>query len=422
MIKNKSTKEMDNMLRYLSKFTKRPLAAGQDGPPDLDDLFKDLKNKINNMFNVKSNGNGSGNGFNNKPSNIKGDPLPVTPILVIILLIWLSTGFYIVDQGQRGVVLRFGENTEVTQPGPRWHIPYPIEIVEKVNLEQVRTIEVGYRSSSATGSSTSELRESLMLTGDKNIIDLQFAVQYNLKSVEDFLFENRSAESAVRGAAETSIREVVGKSMMDFVLYEGREQIAIDTKALMQNILDEYRTGINITSVTMQNAQPPQQVQAAFDDAVKAQQDKERQKTEGLAYANDIIPKAEGSAQRLIAEANGYRESIENEATGNASRFEQILAEFNRAPEVTRNRLFLEAQESIMSSVSKVIIDQKDSNSLMYLPLDKIIQQSSSSRSSDSDPNRAINSQNNNRSASDVINSIREQSRGSFSGRERGER
>ena len=410
------------MLKYLSKFVKNPIAAGQDGPPDLDELFKDLKNKVDNMFNVKTKNNSNGGGSNNKPTNISGDPLPITPILIIILLLWLSTGFYIVDQGQRGVILRFGENTEVTQPGPRWHIPYPIEIVEKVNLEQVRTIEVGYRSSSTTGTSTSELRESLMLTGDKNIIDLQFAVQYNLKSVEDFLFENRSAESAVRGAAETSIREVVGKNPMDFVLYEGREQIAIDTKTLMQNILDEYKTGINITSVTMQNAQPPEQVQAAFDDAVKAQQDKERQKTEGLAYANDIIPKAKGSAKRLIEEANGYRESIEKEASGNASRFDQILTEFNRAPEVTRNRLFLEAQESIMSTVSKIIIDQKESNSLMYLPLDKIIQQSSSSRSSDTDSNRGSNSQNNSRSASDLINSIKEQSRGSFSGRDRGER
>ena len=421
MTKDKLTKETDNMLKYLSKFVKNPLAAGQDGPPDLDELFKDLKNKVDNMFNVKSKNNSNGGGSNNKPTNISVDPLPITPILIIILLLWLSTGFYIVDQGQRGVVLRFGENTEVTQPGPRWHIPYPIEIVEKVNLEQVRTIEVGYRSSSTSGTSTSELRESLMLTGDKNIIDLQFAVQYNLKSVEDFLFENRSAESAVRGAAETSIREVVGKNPMDFVLYEGREEIAIDTKAKMQNILDEYKTGINITSVTMQNAQPPEQVQAAFDDAVKAQQDKERQKTEGLAYANDIIPKAKGSAKRLIEEANGYRESIEKEASGNASRFDQILTEFNRAPEVTRNRLFLEAQENIMSSVSKIIIDQKESNSLMYLPLDKIIQQSTTGRSPDNGSNRGANLQNN-RSASDVINSIKEQSRGSFSGRDRGER
>ena len=406
------------MLKYLSKFAKNPMAAGQDGPPDLDELFKDIKDKVNKMFNVKSNNNGGGNRFDNNPSKKAGDPLPVTPILVIIALVWTASGFYIVDQGQRGVVLLFGQNKEVTMPGPRWHIPYPIETVELVNLEQVRTIEVGYRSSSATGSSTSELRESLMLTGDKNIIDLQFAVQYNLKSVEDFLFENRSAENAVRGAAETSIREVVGKSMMDFVLYEGREQIAVDTKALMQSILDDYKTGINITSVTMQNAQPPEQVQAAFDDAVKAQQDKERQKTEGLAYANDIIPKATGTASRLIAEANGYSVSVENEASGNASRFDQILTEFNRAPEVTRNRLFLEAQEGIMSSVSKVIIDQKESNSLLYLPLDKIIQQSNARSFSDNDPSQASNSQNNNRS-SDVINTITERSRGAFRARER---
>ena len=406
------------MLKYLSKFAKNPMAAGQDGPPDLDELFKDIKDKVNRMFNVKPNNNGGGNRFDNNPSKKAGDPLPVTPILVIIALVWTASGFYIVDQGQRGVVLLFGQNKEVTMPGPRWHIPYPIETVELVNLEQVRTIEVGYRSSSSTGTSTSELRESLMLTGDKNIIDLQFAVQYNLKSVEDFLFENRSAESAVRGAAETSIREVVGKSMMDFVLYEGREQIAVDTKALMQSILDDYKTGINITSVTMQNAQPPEQVQAAFDDAVKAQQDKERQKTEGLAYANDIIPKATGTASRLIAEANGYSVSVENEASGNASRFDQILTEFNRAPEVTRNRLFLEAQEGIMSSVSKVIIDQKESNSLLYLPLDKIIQQSNARSFSDNDPSQASNSQNNNRS-SDVINTITERSRGAFRARER---
>ncbi len=317
------------------------------------------------------------------------------------------------------MVLRFGENTEVTLPGPRWHIPYPIETVETVNLEQVRTIEVGYRSSGATGTVTNELRESLMLTGDENIIDLQFAVQYNLKSVKDFLFNNRSAEKSVRGAAETAIREVVGKSEMDFVLYEGREEIVIGTKALMQDILDRYATGINITSVTMQNAQPPQQVQAAFDDAVKAKQDLERQINEGQAYANDIIPKASGTASRLIAEANGYRVSIENEASGNASRFDQILTEYNRAPEVTRTRLFLEAQEGIMSSVSKVIVDQKESNSLLYLPLDKIIQQSNTGKTSGLDLSKASNESNANVSASDVINSITDRSRSALRARER---
>ncbi|MDH4407147.1 MAG: FtsH protease activity modulator HflK, partial [Candidatus Methylopumilus sp.] len=219
------------------------------------------------------------------------------------------------------------------------------------------------------------VRESLMLTDDDNIIDLQFAVQYNLKSVEDFLFNNRSAESSVRGAAETAIREIVGKSKMDFALYEGREEIAVKAKKLMQEILDRYNTGINVTSVTMQNAQPPEQVQASFDDAVKAKQDLERQKNEGQAYANDIIPKAKGTASRLTAEAQGYRLKVENEAKGNASRFEQILTQYNRAPEVMRDRLYIEAQEQILSNVSKVFIDQKNSNNLLYLPLDKLIQQ-----------------------------------------------
>ncbi|MEL0104863.1 MAG: FtsH protease activity modulator HflK, partial [Methylophilaceae bacterium] len=258
------------MFKFLFSLPKRILASNQDGPPDLDELFKDLRNKLGGILGQKKARNNGGGG-DQPPRNapISGDSLPIGPIILIIILIWMATGFYIVDQGSRGVVLRFGKNTEITQPGPRWHIPYPVETVEVVNQEQVRTIEVGYRSSSS-GVASQELRESLMLTGDENIIDLQFAVQYNLKSVQDFLFYNRSAENSVRGAAETAIREIVGKSEMDFVLYEGREEIAVKTASLMQDILDRYQTGINITSVTMQNAQPPEQVQAAFDDAVKA--------------------------------------------------------------------------------------------------------------------------------------------------------
>ena len=392
--------------------------ANNDGPPDLDELVKDLKSKVNNVFKLKPKNTNNGNG-SEPPSNNSGDSgiIKPLPIIIVIFLVWLATGFYIVDQGSRGIVLTFGENTGITQPGPRWHIPYPIETVEIVNQEQVRTIEVGYRSLGE--GATQQLKESLMLTGDENIIDLQFAVQYNLKSVEDFLFNNRSVESSVRGAAETAIREVVGKSDMDFVLYEGREEIAIKTKSLMQSILDLYQTGINITSVTMQNAQPPQQVQAAFDDAVKAKQDLERQKNEGQAYANDIVPKARGTASRLTAEANGYKISIENEALGNASRFDQILAEYIRAPEVTKKRLFLETQEQIMSTVSKIIIDQKGSNSLLYLPLDKIIQNSSRNNNEAVDPSQASSQTNPDVSASDVINSLTDRSRGAFRARER---
>ncbi|MDA1134048.1 MAG: FtsH protease activity modulator HflK [Proteobacteria bacterium] len=408
------------MFKYISNFSKRILAANQDGPPDLDELFKDLKNKMNRVIGGKASGGGNnGQKPNSSGSQLSGDNIPIGPIILIIVLIWLATGFYIVDQGSRGVVFTFGKNTAVTMPGPRWHIPYPIETVEVVNLEQVRTIELGYRSSGA-GATSQELRESLMLTGDENIIDLQFAVQYNLKSVQDFLFYNRSAENSVRGAAETAIREIVGKSEMDFVLYEGREEIAVKTRALMQDILDRYQTGINITSVTMQNAQPPEQVQAAFDDAVKAKQDQERQKNEGQAYANDVVPKARGSASRLIAQANGYKVSVENEALGNASRFEQIMTEYNRAPAVTKQRLFLEAQEGIMSSITKIIVDQKDSNSLLYLPLDKIIQQSGTSRNVN-DAN-AVNNQQISVTSSktnDAINSIADRARDALRLRDR---
>jgi modulator of FtsH protease HflK len=348
----------------------------EEGPPDLDELLNDLRKKIGRIFGKKETDQKTPKSSGGNPTpNSGNDNLPILPILLIVVLLWAATGFYIVDQGSRGVVLRFGKNTEVTMPGPRWHIPYPIESAEVVNLEQVRTIEVGYRSAGDAAARSKELRESLMLTDDENIIDLQFAVQYNLKSVEDFLFNNRSAESSVRGAAETAIREIVGKSKMDFALYEGREDIAVKAKKLMQEILDRYNTGINVTSVTMQNAQPPEQVQASFDDAVKAKQDLERQKNEGQAYANDIIPKAKGTASRLTAEAQGYRLRVENEAKGNASRFEQILTQYNRAPEVMRDRLYIEAQEQILSSVSKVFIDQKNSNNLLYLPLDKLIQQ-----------------------------------------------
>ncbi|SNR85890.1 protease FtsH subunit HflK [Methylobacillus rhizosphaerae] len=335
-----------------------------DGPPDLDEVFRQFSNKLKGVFG--KNGGGS-------TPNQGGAGVPVLPVLGLVAVIWFATGFYIVDQGSRGVVLRFGKHVETTMPGPRWHLPYPVESVTVVNMEQVRTVEVGYRSAEGGSGRGRELRESLMLTDDENIIDLQLAVQYNLKNVEDTLFNNRFAEESVRGIAETAIREIVGKSKMDFALYEGREEIAALAKKLMQEILDRYSTGVNIVSVTMQNAQPPEQVQAAFDDAVKAGQDRERQKNEGHAYANDVVPRAHGTASRLLEEAAGYKLRVENEATGNASRFEQILTQYQRAPEVTRQRLYLDAQEQIMSTVSKVIVDQKGNNSLLYLPLDKLM-------------------------------------------------
>jgi membrane protease subunit HflK len=252
-------------------------------------------------------------------------------------------------------------------------LPYPVETVEVVNLSQVRTVEVGYRENVKN----KMLKESLMLTDDENIIDIQFAVQYFLKDPAEYLFNNRMSDDReiVRQAAETSIREVVGRSKMDFVLYEGREQVAASTTKLIQEILDRYKVGIVVSKVTMQNAQPPEQVQAAFDDAVKAGQDRERQKNEGQAYANDVVPRAKGAAARLMQEADGYKQRVVANAEGDASRFKQILVEYEKAPQVTRERMYQDMKQQILSSTSKVIVDQKSGGgNLLYLPLDKLIQ------------------------------------------------
>ena len=334
-----------------------------EGPPDLDEVFRDLSQKINKLFG-KNGGGGNSPSANNGPFE-----LPIIPILMLILAIWMATGFYIVDQGSLGVKQRFGEYIESTEPGPRWHWPFPIEKVTVVNMEQVRRLEVGYRSGT-NGVKTKVAKEALMLTEDENIIDLQFAVQYNLKNAKDYLFNNRSTDDAVMSAAETAIREVVGKNKLDDLLQKGLQ----DTSEQMQSLLDFYKTGVNITSVSLQAALPPEPVQEAFEDVNRANQDYQRQINEGQAYANGVVPKARGNAARLIAEADGYKLKVESESKGNANRFEKIYAEYIKAPEVTRQRLFIDAQEQILSNVSKVIVDQKEGGSLLYLPLDKLMQ------------------------------------------------
>ena len=335
------------------------------GPPDLEAMLRSLNDRIASMFGIKKGGaGGTGGGAKKFGSGIG-------LISVMAVLIWVGSGFYIVDASQRGVVLRFGKYIEATQPGPRWHIPYPVESVEVVSLSQVRTVAVGYRENVKN----KVLKEALMLTDDENIIDIQFAVQYFLKDPADYLFNNRSPDENVRQAAETAIREVVGKNKMDFVLYEGREQVAAATTKLIQDILDRYKTGIMVSKVTMQNAQPPEQVQAAFDDAVKAGQDRERQKNEGQAYANDVVPKAKGAAARLMQEADGYKQRVIANAEGDASRFKQVLVEYEKAPGVTRERMYIDMMQQVLTSSSKVLVDQKSgSGSLLYLPLDKLIQ------------------------------------------------
>jgi len=339
------------------------------GPPDLEEVMRKLNRKIESLFG-RSGGGAPKGGSGNTPGGISGG---IGLIVLIVGLVWIASGFYIVDASQRGVVLRFGKQVEITDAGPRWHFPFPIETVEVVNLSQVRTVEVGYRENVKN----KMLKESLMLTDDENIIDIQFAVQYFLKDPAEYLFNNRMSDDkeTVRQVAETAIREVVGRSKMDFVLYEGREQVAASTTKLIQDVLDRYKAGIIVSKVTMQNAQPPEQVQAAFDDAVKAGQDRERQKNEGQAYANDVVPRAKGAAARLMQEADGYKQRVVANAEGDASRFKQILVEYEKAPQVTRERMYQDMKQQILTSTSKVIVDQKSGGgNLLYLPLDKLIQ------------------------------------------------
>jgi membrane protease subunit HflK len=339
-----------------------------EGPPDLDEILRKLQQKIAGLLGFRPRGPGPAGPPGGSVGTAVGGGLVF--VILLIVAVWLASGFYIVDEGRRGVVLRLGKYVETTQPGPRWHIPYPIETVEVVNVSGVRTVEVGYRGNPKN----KQPQEALMLTDDENIVDVQFAIQYTLKSPEDFLFANKNPEDNVLQAAETSIREVVGKSKMDFVLSQGRSEVASRVKVLMQQILDRYKTGINVTTVNLQGVGAPEQVQPAFEDVVRAQQDRERFKNEGQAYANDVVPRARGVAARLIEEANGYRQSVVASAQGDASRFRQILAEYEKAPAVTRERIYLETMQQVLTATSKVIVDQKGGQNLLFLPLDRIMQ------------------------------------------------
>ncbi len=344
--------------------------GGKQGPPDLDELWRNFNRKLSGLFGRR------GGGSNEPPSPGMGGPSTAQMgggagiLIALVLAVWLASGFYIVVEGTRGVVLTFGKFAEETQSGLRWRMPWPIQSHEIVNLSQVRTLEVGYRNTVKT----KVLKESLMLTDDENIVDLQFAVQYTVKDALEYVFVNKRPDEAVMQAAETAMREIIGKSRMDQILYESREEIAIKARQLMQVILDRYKVGVSISSVTIQNAQPPEQVQAAFDDAVKAGQDRERQKNEGQAYANDVIPKARGTAARLMQEADGYKQRVIANADGEAARFKQVLAEYSKAPVVTRERIYLDTLQQIFSSTSKIITDTKGSGNLLYLPLDKLMQ------------------------------------------------
>jgi membrane protease subunit HflK len=374
-----------------------------DGPPDLDELWRDFNDRLSGIFGGKKKpdpasskpankpnstdisppsqrGNGSGNNGGNGGgmsapnfnfTNPFGSKATVLLAAGGVALIWIFSGFFIIQEGQAGVISTFGKYDYTAKPGINWRMPWPIQSQETVNLSGVRSVEVGR----PTLIKATNQKDSSMLTEDENIIDVRFAVQYRLKDPTDYLFNNRDPDATVVQAAETSVREIVARSKMDTVLYEGREKIGVDLANSIQKILDSYKTGIYVTSVTVQNVQPPEQVQAAFDDAVKAGQDQERLKSEGQAYANDIIPRAKGTAARLIQEAEGYKARVVATAEGDAARFKQVFVEYAKAPGVTRDRMYIDSMREMYNNVTKVLVDTTKNNSLLYLPLDKLVAQ-----------------------------------------------
>lgn len=337
--------------------------GGQQGPPDLDEVLKKLQSSLGRIF---GGGGSGGRGFRLGGGGARGIGL----IVLVLALIWGLAGIYIVDPPEQGVVLRFGKYLQTVGPGPHW-LPYFIESVDKVNVNLVRSQDIGFRRSG--GGTTAVPSEALMLTEDENIVDVQFTVQYRVKSPRNYLFNVLEPDMTLRQATESAVREVVGKSKMDFVLTEGRSAVAARAEELIQEILDRYGTGLIVTSVNMQSAQPPKEVQAAFADAVKAREDEERFKNEARAYAADILPKARGDANARRERALAYKQRVVAEAEGETDRFLKLLAEYEKAPKVTRDRLYIEAVESVLARTSKVLVDVKGGNNLLYVPLDKIL-------------------------------------------------
>lgn len=347
-----------------------------EGPPDLDQLWRDFNARLNRMFGNRGNG-GDGNNGGPGRGDMRGASVTAGVVAVIVGLIWLASGAFIVQEGQTGVVTTFGKLSHTTSAGFNWRWPYPFQAHETVNVSQIRTAEIGYRANVRN----KQPQESLMLTDDENIIDIQFAVQYTLKDPVQWLFNNRDQDDTVRQVAETAIREVVGKNKMDFVLYEGREKVAADVHAILQQMVDRYALGALITNVTMQAVQPPEQVQTAFDDAVRAGQDRARARNEGEAYANQVIPQARGQAFRLQQDAEAYRSMVVENATGNAARFNQVVAAYGKAPGVTRDRMYIDTMQQIFTSTTKVMVDTRNNSGMIYLPLDKLLAQSAANDS-----------------------------------------
>jgi len=350
-----------------------------DGPPDLDELWRDFNRKLSGLFGGKPTGpgrndNGGQGGGGGGPSfqpDMKSAGIGVGLVAGVALLLWLGSGFFIVQEGQQSVVTTFGKYSYTADAGLKWRFPYPIQGDEAVSVSQLQSVEVGR----STVAQVTGLQDSSMLTQDENIVDLRFTVQYRRADARAYLFENRSPDDAVLQAAETAVREIVGRSTVDSVLYEQRDAIAADLVRSIQSQLDRLKAGIVVSNVNLQSVQVPDAVQAAFNDAVKAGADRDRFKNEGQAYASDVIPKARGTASRLMEEAEGYRARVVAQAEGDSQRFRSVLTEYQKAPNVTRDRLYLETMQQVYSNVSKVMVDSRSGSNLLYLPLDRLLQQ-----------------------------------------------
>jgi len=349
-----------------------------DGPPDLDELWRDFNRKLSGLFGGKG---GGGNRNEERPPggpfqpDIKSAGIGAGLIGAVALLIWLGSGFFIVQEGNRAVITTFGKYSKTTDAGFQWRLPYPMQAHEVVPVTQLQSVEVGRNTVvQATG-----LKDSSMLTQDENIVDIRFTVQYRRADARAYLFENNRPDEAVVMAAESAVREIVGRSRVDQVLYEQRDAIAADLVKSIQAQLDRLKAGIVVANVNMQNVQVPDSVQSAFNDAVKATADRDRFKNEGQAYASDVIPKARGTASRLQEEAEGYRSRVIAQAEGDAERFRSVLAEYQKAPAVTRDRLYLETMQQVYSNVTKVMIETRNGSNLLYLPLDRLLQQGGAS-------------------------------------------
>jgi modulator of FtsH protease HflK len=331
---------------------------GNQGPPDLDEVFKNLQKKFGSLFGGKG-GRSSGGG-----TGITGGGFGIGIVIVILLVFWMATGFYKVEEAERGVVFRFGEHVETTQRGLHWHLPVPIERVEKVDVTKVYTIPLN----------------STMLTQDENIVDILGTVQYQIDNAEKYLFNVREPELSLTQVTESALRESIGGSKMDYVITEGRGEIAIQVRGIIQEIVNNYETGLNIFKVNIQSAKPPEAVKDAFDDVTQAREDEERFKNEAEAYRNEVLPKARGAAARMREEAEAYRNEVIARAEGEAERFEQLLKEYKKAPQITRDRLYLDMMESVLTNSSKVMVDVEGGNNLLYLPLDKLMDRQSTGK------------------------------------------